>query len=68
MAMTAACQGLNPYAAEDQTDPCGRTPSSYRSIRGGSWGYYDMSQRCCDREYKNPGYGCYIYIGFRVAI
>jgi glucan endo-1,3-alpha-glucosidase len=40
----------------------------HRAIRGGSWGYYNGSQRCRDREFNNAGYGGYIYIGFRVAI
>jgi glucan endo-1,3-alpha-glucosidase len=59
---------LNPYPADAQTDPCQQTPSPYRTIRGGSWGYYGHSQRCADREFNNGGYGGYIYIGFRVAI
>jgi formylglycine-generating enzyme required for sulfatase activity len=59
---------FNPYFAEEQSDPISRTPSNYRSIRGGSWGYYGLGQRCSDREYNNPGYGGYVYIGFRVAL
>jgi len=59
---------FNPYTADAAADPCGRAPSNYRSLRGGSWGYYGMGQRCSDREYNNPGYGGYIYIGLRVAL
>ncbi len=59
---------LHPYPAEAQTAPCNQTPGNYRAIRGGSWGYYNLSQRCADREFNNPGYGGYIYIGLRVAI
>lgn len=40
----------------------------YRSIRGGSWGYYNFGQRVADREFNSPGYPGYIYIGFRVAL
>ena len=40
---------------------------TFRSIRGGSFGYYGRSHRCCDREFNGPGYPGYIYIGFRVA-
>ncbi len=43
-------------------------PSPYRSIRGGSWGYYGKSQRVRDREFNNPGYPGYIYLGFRVVL
>ncbi len=56
------------YGAEKQTDPCCQTRSHHRVIRGGSWGYYNMSQRCQDREFNNPGYPGYIYLGLRVAI
>jgi formylglycine-generating enzyme required for sulfatase activity len=58
----------DPYTAEAQTDPLGTTPSNYRAIRGGSWGYYNYSQRVSDREYNNAGYPGYIYIGIRVAL
>ncbi|MFH1498704.1 MAG: endo-1,3-alpha-glucanase family glycosylhydrolase [Verrucomicrobiota bacterium] len=56
------------YAPGDATDPLGTQTSPHRAIRGGSWGYYNHSQRVRDREYNSPGYGGYIYIGFRVAI
>ena len=53
------------------TDPCDARPAksgrtNFRAIRGGSFGYYG-SPRVCDREYNSPGYGGYIYIGFRVV-
>jgi formylglycine-generating enzyme required for sulfatase activity len=56
------------YSADAQTDPFNAAPSNYRALRGGSWGYYNYSQRVADREYNNPGYGGYIYIGFRVVL
>ena len=59
---------LQPYSAEAQTNPCVQQPSNYRVIRGGSWGYYGFSQQCTQREFNNPNYGGYIYIGFRVAL
>ena len=37
-------------------------------LRGGSWGYYNMSQRCADREYNTAVYPGYIYLGIRVAL
>jgi formylglycine-generating enzyme required for sulfatase activity len=49
-------------------DPCNQAPSHSRVIRGGSWGYYNFSQRAADREFNNPRYPGYIYIGFRLAI
>ena len=60
-----------PYADKPQTNPCVHEPAPAihnRVIRGGSWGYYGLSQRCADREFNNPQYGGYIYLGFRVAI
>ncbi len=43
-------------------------PSHHRAIRGGSWGYYNHSQRVTDREFNNSGYPGYIYMGLRVAL
>ncbi|MFW6161453.1 MAG: formylglycine-generating enzyme family protein [Planctomycetota bacterium] len=59
-----------PYPDEAQKDPVcqERSPAGHRVIRGGSWGYYGLSQRAADREFNNPGYPGYIYIGFRVAL
>ena len=59
---------FNPYAAGEQTDPCDQAASNFRSIRGGSWGYYGLSQRSADREFNTPNYGGYIYVGLRVAV
>jgi formylglycine-generating enzyme required for sulfatase activity len=57
-----------PYGEADQTDPCGQTPSNYRVIRGGSWDYYGGSGRSRAREFNNPNYGGYIYLGLRLAL
>ncbi len=59
-----------PYTAEAKTDPLATTSPNMRlrAIRGGSWGYYGYSQRTRDREYNNPQYPGYVYIGFRVAL
>jgi formylglycine-generating enzyme required for sulfatase activity len=40
----------------------------YRAIRGGSWGYYNYSQRVAGREFNNPGYPGYVYISFRLVM
>jgi len=40
----------------------------YRTIRGGSWGYYNYSQRVASRDFNSRNYPGYIYIGFRVAL
>jgi formylglycine-generating enzyme required for sulfatase activity len=56
------------YAPGEAADPLVEAASPFRVIRGGSWGYYNNSQRNRDREYNHPGYGGYIYIGFRIAI
>lgn len=49
-------------------DPLQEGRSHHRVIRGGSWGYYNHSQRNKDREFNNDGYPGYVYIGFRVAL
>lgn len=59
---------FEPYTKDAKTDPVGDEPGNYRSIRGGSWGYYGLSQRSRDREFNNPKYPGYIYLGFRVAL
>jgi glucan endo-1,3-alpha-glucosidase len=60
---------LQPYAAEQQTDPhVWDRPSPYRAIRGSSWGYFGRPLRVTDREFNHPGYPGYIYIGFRVVL
>ena len=59
---------FQPYAKAEQADPVREEPSNYRVIRGGSWGYYGVSQRTTDREFNNPKYPGYIYLGFRVAV
>ncbi len=55
------------YPAET-VNPLDERPSPYRSIRGGSWGYYARSQRTGDREFNSPAYPGYIYLGFRVVL
>jgi len=59
---------LHPYPAEAQDNPCVQAESNYRAIRGGSWGYYGHSQRAADREYNNPNYPGYVYLGCRIAV
>ena len=59
-------------APQEGRDPCDVRPAksgrmNFRAIRGGGYGYYGLSHRCCDREYNNPGYPGYVYIGFRVV-
>jgi formylglycine-generating enzyme required for sulfatase activity len=65
-----------PYLKEPVVNPCQNTkiplPSpllvNYRAIRGGSWGFYNRSQRVADREFNSQGYPGYYYIGFRIAL
>lgn len=59
---------LLPYEPGEATDPVAQAWSRYRAIRGGSWGYYNLSQRSADREYNSQGYPGYVYIGFRIAL
>ena len=59
---------LEPYSAGPAKDPIGRTPGNYRSIRGSSWGYYGYPVEAVDREYNNPNYPGYIYIGLRIVL
>ncbi len=58
----------HPYSANPVTDPCPLMPGAYRAIRGGSWGYYNQSQRVADREFNSQVYPGYYYIGFRVVL
>jgi len=58
----------NPYTAEEQSDPCSAIPGNHRVIRGGSWGWYNWSQRCADREFNSANYPGHTAYGFRVAI
>jgi len=67
------CEWVNdwfqPYTGESKTDPhVWDAPSRYRSIRGSSFGYYGKPLHVSDREFQNPNYGGYIYIGFRVVL
>lgn len=57
-----------PYPGGSQADPCWQTPGNYRSIRGGSWGWYANSQRAADREFNNPNYPGHAYYGLRVVL
>ena len=59
---------LHPYPREPVTDPCPLMPGAYRVIRGGSWGYYNKSQRAADREFNSQVYPGYYYIGFRIVL
>jgi glucan endo-1,3-alpha-glucosidase len=58
----------HPYTVDAVTDPCAITRAQYRVIRGGSWGYYNRSQRVTDREFNTQVYPGYYYIGFRVVL
>jgi formylglycine-generating enzyme required for sulfatase activity len=59
---------LEPYAADAAKDPLGTTPGNYRAIRGSSWGYYGHPPEVVDREYNNPKYPGYVYIGLRLVV
>ncbi|MBF0243951.1 MAG: SUMF1/EgtB/PvdO family nonheme iron enzyme [Planctomycetes bacterium] len=58
------------YRPDDLKDPfkANESLTKYRSIRGGSWGYYNYSLRVADREFNTQVYPGYVYIGFRVAL
>jgi len=65
--VTEWCDDLyRPYGITPEEEAA--RPRIYRSIRGGSWGYYNYRQRNHDREFNNPGYPGYVYLGFRVAL
>ena len=59
---------FQPYEEGDARDPLVQEPSNYRSIRGSSWGYYGHPVEVHDREYNNPKYPGYVYIGLRVVL
>ena len=56
------------YTAGEQTNPCQTKPGNYRTIRGGSWGWYGYSQRCADREFNSQNYPGHAYYGLRVVV
>ena len=58
----------NAYTGDAQTDPVQNKPSNFRSIRGGSWGWYGYSQRASDREFNSQNYPGHAYYGLRVVI
>ena len=49
------------------TNPVETGVSPHRVIRGSSFGYYNSGVENTAREFNNPGYPGYIYIGFRVV-
>lgn len=57
-----------PYGDQPQSDPCEARPGNHRVLRGGSWGYYNLSQRSADREFNSQVYPGYIYLGLRVVL
>ena len=57
-----------PYARVVTSDPINEQGDRYKVIRGGSWGYYNYSQRVTDREFNTPVYPGFIYVGMRVAL
>jgi formylglycine-generating enzyme required for sulfatase activity len=56
------------YTAAAEIDPCVQAPSPYRAIRGSSWDYYGHPLEVVDREFNNPNYPGYIYLGLRVVL
>ena len=59
---------FQPYSDEAAGDPLVQESSNYRTIRGSSWGYYGYPVEVHDREYNNPKYPGYVYIGLRVVL
>jgi hypothetical protein len=57
-----------PLAGESATDPCHQVPGNYRSIRGGSWGWYGNSQRASDREFNSQNYPGHAFYGLRIVL
>ena len=57
-----------PYDPTAAKDPLNEQEERYKVIRGGSWGYYNYSQRVTDREFNTPVYPGFIYVGMRVVL
>lgn len=57
-----------PYSAEPRTNPLEQRPSHSRAMRGGTWDYYNHSQRGRDREFNSEGYPGFCYVGARLVV
>jgi len=57
-----------PYVDGDKKDFLEEGKSPHRSIRGSSFGYYNSQLVNTAREFNNPGYPGYVYIGLRLAL
>jgi glucan endo-1,3-alpha-glucosidase len=58
----------HPYPASPQTDPFEQRPSLYQVMRGGTWSYYNYSQRSRDREFNTQVYPGFAFVGARLAV
>ena len=58
----------HPYPTSAQTYPLEQRPSHYRVMRGGTWTYYNHSQRSRDREFNTQGYPGFAYVGARLVV
>ncbi len=57
-----------PYLAQAQTNPLETGKSHSHVIRGGTWTYYNHSQRSRDREFNSQGYPGFSYVGARLVV
>ena len=57
-----------PYPGESRTNPFEQRPSHSRAMRGGTWDYYNHSQRARDREFNSEGYPGFCYVGARLVV
>ena len=57
-----------PYSSKAQTNPLETGKSHSHVMRGGTWSYYNYSQRSRDREFNSQGYPGFSYVGARLVV
>jgi len=55
------------YSVSPSTDPQGPSSGSCRVLRGGSWNYVDLNNRCAGRDYGSPSGWYADDFGFRLV-
>jgi formylglycine-generating enzyme required for sulfatase activity len=57
-----------PYTGGPKNNPLQTGKSHSHVMRGGTWTYYNYSQRSRDREFNSQGYPGFAYVGARLVV